>query len=103
MKPMKELVEELKVAFEDGGDADQPLDEAAKHHPFKRKAKLGPGPRGGRNKKATRYKFGNKSCKKYVCKGTDKKTGSKVTVRIDPSYKREYNREYRQWRAKKKK
>lgn len=92
---MSERMRELAEALE------QTLDEVAKHHPFKTKSNLGPGPRKETNKKTGNYQFGDKSCKNYVCTGKNKKTGKAKIVRIDPAYKREYNAEYRAWRAKK--
>jgi len=69
---------------------------SVRHYPFKRKAKLGPGPRKGTLAKADQWDC---TCNNYVCscKGAE---GQKKRVQIDRAYKAAYNREYRAWRAK---
>ena len=76
------------------------LHEASKHYPFKRKAKLGPGPRKGTNRKARRF---NCKCSSYkcLCKVKGKKKPKRVVIK--PDYKAAYNAEYRAWLKKKKK
>ena len=71
-----------------------------RHYPFKRKAKLGPGPRKGTLKKANRWDC---TCNNYVCscKGAGDMSGRTKRVDIDKGYKASYNAEYRAWRAKK--
>jgi len=70
-------------------------EKSARHYPFKRKSKLGPGPRKGTLSQADKWDC---TCNNYVCscKGPD----GKKTVRIDRAYKAAYNREYRAWKAK---
>jgi len=70
------------------------LAEASKHWPYKNKNTLGPGPRGGTNKKVPEWdcKCSNYTCQ---CKG---KEGRKKTVKIDKGYKKVYNSEYKKWR-----
>lgn len=69
------------------------------HNPFKRKTKLGPGPRGGRNKKTDTW----------VCWGTgpyaqkcyNQRSGYTKNVNINRAWKAAYNAEYKVWRASK--
>ena len=74
------------------------LHEASKHYPFKRKAKLGPGPRKRINKKSRRF---NCKCSKYKCLCKVKGKKKPKTVVIDRGYKKAYNAEYRAWLKKK--
>lgn len=68
------------------------------YNPYKYKSKLGPGPRGGTNRKSGEWKC--KKAGKYAqdCRHS---SGYIKRITIKPGYKSEYNREYRQWRAKK--
>jgi hypothetical protein len=70
---------------------------SARHYPFKRKSKLGPGPRKSTLSKADQWDC---SCNNYVCscKGNE---GQKKRVTIDRAYKAAYNREYRAFLARK--
>ena len=68
------------------------------HNPFKYKAKLGPGPRQGRNKKTGKWTCTRSGKYTQRCKHS---SGYTKTVRIDPGYKTAYNQEYRKWRAAK--
>jgi hypothetical protein len=68
------------------------------HHPFKRRANLGPGPKG---KHHDQTKYWKCSCpdgayKKCICKGKKGET-KKITIKKD--YHRAYNRIYHKWRA----
>ncbi len=68
--------------------------EAGKYDPFKRKAHLGPGPRSGENDKAKkRWKC---KCSNYSC--MCKRGKATKQVNIDPSYKKDYNADYYDWR-----
>lgn len=77
-------------------EAEELTEKGKKHWPYKRKSKLGPGPRGGTNKKTDNW---NCNCSNYrcQCKGPE---GAKRTIVIDKAYKRAYNQEYKSWRAK---
>jgi len=68
--------------------------EKTKFWPFKTKSKLGPGPRGGENQKADKWdcKCAGYNC---VCKNNE---GQTKKVKINKSYKRQYNKEYKKWR-----
>ena len=73
------------------------IHEAGKEHsPFKRKDKLGPGPRRGTNAKADSWdcKCDSYSCK---CKGVGRNRGRDKKVKIDKGYKRDYNKEYKRF------
>jgi hypothetical protein len=83
---------EWLVARESG----QSLWEAKRHHPFKRKRKLGPGPRKGRLTQSREWDCTKTSPYNQIC---THKSGYKKTVRIDKGYKAAYNAEYRAWRA----
>jgi hypothetical protein len=66
----------------------------SKHYPFKNKGSLGPGPRGGTNKKTGNYKC---KCSDYSCncKGPD----GNLKINIDRGYKRAYNQAYKAWHS----
>jgi len=70
-----------------------------KHWPFKRKAKLGPGPMKQRN---ARTDFWDCLCDEYVCtcKGEG---GQNKHFRIDPKVKARYNKIYRAWKKSQRK
>jgi hypothetical protein len=72
----------------------QEILEKTKHWPFKTKDPLGPGPRGGTNKKADKWDC---KCSNYSCICTNKE-GQKKKVKISKSYKKAYNKEYKKWR-----
>jgi hypothetical protein len=97
MPLISELTEELRE------EVDSLTEKKSTHWPFKIKSKLGPGPRGGRNKQTDRWEC---TCGNYICmcKGTggDNK-GQKKEVRIGREYKKEYNSLYKAWVAKQKK
>lgn len=73
------------------------LFEAAAHNPFKRKRRLGPGPRKGRLTQTREWECTKASAYRQTCRH---RSGYTKTVRIDPGYKAAYNAEYRVWRAK---
>lgn len=77
--------------------------EATAHSPFKRKTKIGPGPRKGWADGPTHKKRNDWKCKcsDYTCKCKGPK-GPK-TVKIGKKYKSEYNPEYKAWVAAKRK
>lgn len=98
---ISKLTTELKDMLSESGA----LDERSKHWPFKNtgtlgptgSAKHGPPPKGTRSVSQT----DDWVCKKkgkytQICKSGDKKK----IVRIEPSYKKKYNRAYRKWLAK---
>lgn len=76
--------------------------------PFKRAKSIGPGPRGGWGKRRGGPKHHKKDywdCKAagkytYKCKGAE---GEDKTVKVDPSYKTDYNKLYKAWQASRKK
>jgi hypothetical protein len=73
----------------------------SKHWPFKSKAHLGPGPRGGENDKTDNWEC---NCSSYncTCKGIGPNNKGKTRkVRINKSYKAAYNKEYKKWRKAK--
>lgn len=84
------LLEELRAMLVEG---DSEKKKSSKHYPFKRKPELGPGPRGGNNKKSGQYKC---SCGNYSCKCSG--PNGPVKIKIDKGYKSAYNHAYKQWR-----
>jgi len=103
MSDITQLTEELRELVEL-----ELVEKQSQHYPFKTKAKLGPGPRGGTNRRANKWQC---TCGNYVCtcKGVGGETkGQTKQVVIGQGYKRDYNKEYKSWskaksKAKKKK
>lgn len=76
------------------------LGEASEHNPFKRKANLGPGPRGHTHHRRRRWEC-NGSGYEQTCIGiAEDNSGQVLRISIDPAYKATYNREYKQWAKK---
>lgn len=71
---------------------------AGKHNPFKTKKHLGPGPRSGENSQTRKWKCACPTPYKCLCKAGKKRK----TVRIKRAYKKDYNKEYKQFRKKQK-
>lgn len=69
------------------------------HHPFKRRVKLGPGPR--RIKRARQKDWECKRVKKYeqVCKWVGEGNRKPIRVKVKKAWKKKYNDQYRKWRA----
>ena len=72
--------------------------EKSKHYPFKRKDKIGPGPRKGKNEKKGKWTC---SCKDDLCM-CDGPDGAETAFEIDKDYKKAYNAEYKKWGPQKK-
>lgn len=99
MEMIGQLVEELREAL-DGAELTEMKSD---HWPYKVKKRLGPGPRGGKNKRADDWEC---TCGSYkcTCKGISPETkGQKKTVLIGKEYKKTYNAEYKAWAKKHKK
>lgn len=83
-----------------------PGEDESPHYPFKRRARLGPGPMKETNRRAQLWDC---QCENYVCVcvGIAEETaGRRRVIRTDPKAKAKYNKMYRQWRkqqAKRKK
>ena len=75
-----------------GGSKEEPKEEAKKHNPFKRFARIGPSIRGRRSVRALKYNCVRKSKYVQTCTGPD---GYTFDVRVDPGYKKAYNQQYR--------
>lgn len=80
---------------------------ARRHFPFKRSANLGPGPRGGHHDetKCWKCKCGNVYSDGCNCVASGKgencpKKGTMKKISYTKDYKRKYNDEYHNWRAK---
>jgi hypothetical protein len=68
------------------------------HYPFKRRAKIGPGPLQQTNAQVEDWDC---ACHKYkcVCDGiSDETVGRRKVIQTDPDRKRAYNKMYREWR-----
>lgn len=93
--PMHSTITQLRKLIAEADQAVPLFEKGKAHWPFKNKSHLGPGPRDGENDQTDNW-----DCKcadyKCVCKSGDKER----KVRIDRAYKREYNKEYKRWRAK---
>jgi len=90
------------VAF--GLDVDEDIFEASKMDPFKRKAKIGPGPYGRRNAKRRKDRFKCKCSSQgggALCKCRSRTR--KKTVYVAYDYKNAYNPVYRAWLKKRRK
>ena len=62
------------------------------HYPFKRKAKIGPGPMNQTLRKAEEWDCTGGSYE-YICRGVgEENRGQRKKVKVDPEYKKEYNR-----------
>jgi len=94
----------MELVAESEGDG---LDEAGKsQYPFKRRPSRGPAVKKGwkmhpfyhepakSDKRSERWDC---SCSNYNCTCTDDLTDKTIKFRIDKSYKKEYNKAYRQW------
>lgn len=92
---MQKLIERIELFLE---GADRLDEEGKKHSPFKRKQKLGPGPRGGTNTKTGEWDC---NCNGYQCQCTHD-DGSKKTIKIKRGYKQKYNKQYKKWKSKNK-
>jgi len=73
-------------------------------HPFKRKRRLGPGPR--KRPPFTETKDwvctrGTNTPKHYVQRCVNQETGEKRTIKLKRKYKKAYNVTYRRWAASK--
>jgi hypothetical protein len=96
----EELEECVKEAlFRNWSGVTESLNEEETHHPFKRKKRLGPGPRGGENDETKQWKC---VCNDYDCacypQGNNKRKA--FTFKINRAWKKRYNAEYRAWRKK---
>jgi len=75
-----------------------PGDDESPHYPFKRRAKLGPGPLQETNARAVKWDC---QCDSYVCTCTgisDETVGRSKLIVTDPERKKAYNKMYREWR-----
>lgn len=101
VESLTEIAEEMTFLLEQGPHKKKGKSKRNKHYPFKTKGHLGPGPRSREMDKTDKW-----SCKRvgaYVQRCTIKRArkgqGKEKIIRIDPDYKKAYNREYKAWRS----
>lgn len=83
--PVRDVVAEVTAILE------------SDHDPFKRKSRLGPGPRGGTLKKAGRWSCSGSGYQQTCVGIAADNRGQTIHIVIDPEYKAQYNRDYKRF------